>query len=448
MSISTYYNKIIEYRDRHDATLSTWANHLIVIFAFFVPVSLGGRQSTLFLIMLVFLLRGNYVGYVKEGLKDKLVQAFVIYFLVHVIWLIGTENFEFAKKVVHQAKFLLYPLLFITLIDRKYIPRILGAFLLGMLISELWSYGIYFEILPPNLHDGHQGTPNDPTPVHHHVHYGFMLAITATLLIQRLLVKNDQLWLKILLGLFFITATANIFINAGRTGYVMFVILVLALFLLTFRRRIIAGAMVSISIIKISLLMAYYFSDTFRSRFDMSVNSVQSMYLHDNYRSSLGTRAFVVLSSKDMEVRTWVFGVGTGDQLDAVKENIKTVAPEYLKMAKSLQHLHNEYLRSILQFGIIGLLAFLYIPYQLFRYPQDDQDKKNMLSILAVAILSFSYIEIVVHGLGALLTVVLLSSLCFRNYCVDKAIYSKMNVVGYAKYGVVISLIELVSWYT
>ena len=117
MSISTYYNNFFAFRDRYNSLLNTWANHLIVIFAFFIPLSLGGRQSTLFLIMLVFLLRGKYWDYIKEGLKDKLVQAFVLYFLVHVIWLIGTDNFEHARKVIHQAKFLLYPLLFITFID-------------------------------------------------------------------------------------------------------------------------------------------------------------------------------------------------------------------------------------------------------------------------------------------------------------------------------------------
>jgi len=174
MSISNYYNNIIEYRDRYNSTLNTWSNHLLVVFAFFIPVSLGGRQSTLFLIFLLFLLRGNYVAYIKEGIRDRLVQAFLIYFVVHVIWLIGTDNFITAKRELHEAKFLLYPLLFITLIDKKYIPRMLGAFLLGMFVSELWSYGIYFEALPPHLHDGYQGTPKSPSPVHHHSHYSLI----------------------------------------------------------------------------------------------------------------------------------------------------------------------------------------------------------------------------------------------------------------------------------
>ena len=448
MSISTYYNNFIAFRDHYNSLLNTWANHLLVIFAFFIPLSLGGRQSTLFLTMLVFLLRGKYWDYIKEGLKDKLVQAFVIYFLVHVIWLIGTDNFEHAKKVVHQAKFLLYPLLFITFIDKKYIPRIMGAFLLGMLFSELWSYGIFFEILPPHLHDGRQGTPQDPTPVHHHVHYGFMLAVTATLLILRILNKNDPLWLKVLLGLFFVTATANIFINAGRTGYVLFAILTTVLFFLVFRKKIFIAAVAACTIVAVSFVTAYHFSDTFTKKLNQTVASVKSMYLHDNYHNSLGTRAFVVISSKNIVLDSWMLGNGTGDQLDIVRNNIETIAPKYKGMVNWLQHLHNEYLTAILQFGIIGLLAYLYIPYQLFRYPQEDSGNKSMQVILAAAILCFSFIEIFVHGQGALLMTVLLLSLTFRNYIIENAVFSSINLAGIMKYGVTAVLIELVSRYS
>ncbi|WP_455223498.1 O-antigen ligase family protein, partial [Kaarinaea lacus] len=316
------------------------------------------------------------------------------------------------------------------------------------LVSELWSYGIFFELLPPHLHDGIQGTHKDPSPVHHHVHYGFMLAITATLLVQRIFSNNDQLWLKVLFGVFFVTATANIFINAGRTGYFLFATLMLSLFLLSFRERILVAAGVSISIIAVSFMMAYHFSETFKNRFDTTVNSIQSMYLHDNFRSSLGTRAFVVLSSKNIILDTWAFGNGTGDQLDVVKNNVKAIAPDYLGMVNGLKHLHSEYLNALVQFGVLGLLAFLYIPFQLFRYPQNDVNKKNMLSILAVAILSFGVIEIVVQGLGALLTVVLLVSLALKNYIIDNAKYSPMRLVGCVKYGLAISLMEIVSWYS
>jgi O-antigen ligase len=448
MSISTYYNNFIAFRDRYNSLLNTWANHLIVVFAFFIPISLGGRQSTLFLIMLVFLLRGNYWGYIKEGLKDKLVQAFAIYFAVHVIWLIGTDNFIHAKRELHQAKFLLYPLLFATLIDKRYIPRMLGAFLFGMFVSELWSYGIYFELLPSHPHDGNQGTPQSPTPVHHHSHYGFMLAITVTLLLQRLFYEKDPPWLKVVIALFFVTATINIFVNAGRTGYVLFSVLMLILFLLAFRKRLFLAVLSAVSLVIVSILLAHNFSDTFKKRYAQTVNSIQSMYFQGNYQSSLGIRAAILINSKNLIVDNLMFGVGTGDQMDAVRSFVKEQKPEYARMANYVQHLHNEYFRAVLQFGVIGLLSFLYIIYQLFFYPQPGRTLKNTQIYLAVSIVLFSFVDIVVHGLGMLLTLVLLAGISLVNYKVSNTNFnplSRRQLIVYGSLAIFLQSISMVS---
>lgn len=448
MSISTYYNNIIEYRDRHNATLNTWINHLLVIFAFFIPLSLSGRQSTLFIIFFLFLLRGRYLDYIKEGLKDKLVQAFAIYFLVHVIWLMGSDNFIHAQKVIHQAKFLLYPLLFIILIDKKFIPRILGALFLGMLISEMWSYGIFFEVLPPNVHDGNQGTVNDPTPIHHHTHYGFMLAVILTLILQRLIRENDSRFVKVVMVVFFITATGNLFITAGRTGYVLYIILLSLLFLLTIKTRKIVAVMGLILLLLISFSAAYKFSNTFNQRIHQTVKSVTLIHEAQNFHSSLGSRVAVFIFSKELILDNWLLGVGSGDQLDEVREHFAQHKPEYLWWAKSYRHLHNEYFRAILQFGIVGLLSFLYILYQLFRYPQEDVSKKNTQIILAVAIIFYSFVDIFVQGQGTLLVVVLLTGLTLREYLTSNARYKSVDWKDVAKYSVAIVTIELISWVT
>ncbi|WP_455206351.1 O-antigen ligase family protein [Kaarinaea lacus] len=446
MSISTYYNNFIEFRDRYNSLLNTWANHLIVIFAFFIPISLGGRQSTLFLIMLVYLLRGKYWEYIKEALKDKLVQAFVIYFAVHLIWLIGTDNFIHAKRELHQAKFLLYPLLFATLIDKRYIPRMLGAFLLGMLVSELWSYGIYFEILPPHPHDGNQGTPQSPSPVHHHSHYGFMLAITVTLLLQRLFYEKDPSWLKAVIVLFFVTATINIFINAGRTGYVLFVVLMLVLFLLAFKKRLFIALLSAVALIGVSVMLAYNFSDTFHERYTQTINSIKSVYVDNNYNTSLGNRAAILFDSKDLIKENALFGVGTGDQMDQMRNYIKDNKPEHKWIANMVQHLHNEYFRAILQFGIIGLMAFLYIIYQLFVYPQPQRSMKNLQIFLGVMIILYSFVDIMVLGLGGFLTLVTLVALSLNNHVVTNANFKKMSIQQGGLYASLVLIIEPLSW--
>ena len=66
----------------------------------------------------------------------------------------------------------------------------------------------------------------------------------------------------------------------------------------------------------------------------------------------------VVVFNKRLVLDNWLFGVGTGDQLDEVRKNVSVERPKYAGMVDGLQHLHNEYLRAILQFGVIGLLSY------------------------------------------------------------------------------------------
>jgi O-antigen ligase len=368
--------------------------------------------------------------------------------MIHVIWLLGTENFLEAKKVLGEAKYLLYPLLFAAVVDKQFISRVFAAFLLGMLISELWSYGIFFEILPPHYHDGLQGSPNDPTPVFHHTHYGFMLAVTLTLVLQRFFYEKYPLLLKVIATFFLISATINIFITAGRTGYVLYIFLLLTMFMLLFRKRIWTAGIAALLTICFTLALAYNFSQTFHKRVNQTINSIVAMYVHGNYQSSLGVRAAVIGSSRAFVLENWMFGVGTGDHLDELRKYIANKYPQYANMANSIQHLHNEYFSAITQFGVVGLAAFIYILFQLIVYPQEEKTVKNMQIVLAVAIALFGIIDIVVMGLGALLVIVTLVGLSLRNYPVANTQLSRFSGRQLLSYGVTIVCLELVSWVT
>ena len=448
MSISDYYNNILQFQQKNDSWFNTIANHLIVIFAFFLPVSMSGRSSTFFLIFTLFLLRGNYWSYLKDGLKDKLVQAFFIYFCVHVIWLLGTDNFIEAKKVLHEAKILLYPLLFITFIDKRYIPRMFAAYFLGMLCSELWSYGIFFEWLPPHPHDIDQGGPSDPTPIYHHTHYGFMLAITLTLVLQRLIYEADKLALKAVFGFFFITASINLFITAGRTGYVLYLIMLFTLFMLIFKKRVWLAVAYTLAICVTAFTLAFSFSNTFHHRIINTATSLQGMSQRNDFDTPLGNRIALWKGSEQIILDNIWFGVGTGDHMDVVRADIAKHMPQFAHIANAMQHMHNEYLSSVLQFGIAGLLSFLYIVFQLIRYPQEDVPIKNMQIILAVGIAAFSFIDIMILGLAALLVTVTLVSFSFRKYVAQNAVYSQLTPGTFAKYTGAVVILELISWIT
>jgi O-antigen ligase len=434
------------FQDRHDATFNTWLNHLLVIFAFLIPLSPSGRKSVFFALIVVFLLRGRYVHYLRAALQDRLVQAFALYFLVHVVWLLGTDDWENANRVMGQAEFLLYPLLFASFIDPRFIPRVFLAFFAAMIVSELWSFGIFFEVLPVHTHNGNQGTPANPTPVWHHIHYGFILAVSLVLVMQRLLTTRDNRPLQLLFGFFFITASINIFITAGRTGYVLYLILLVTLFLLVWRKHLFKALATALILCTVAFSLAYNFSDTFHQRTLTTAHSIEKLFTQQEFGTSLGIRAAALVVAADGLKDHWLLGVGTGDDMLELRERAATDYPDWSQFIDRLVHIHNEYARAWLQFGVVGLLAFLYLLYWMYRYPASNPEYKNVQIILATAVLFFSIIDIFVQGLAALLVVITLISLTLNRYPVSNARYAAWTLGSGVKYAALAASMELVSW--
>ena len=90
-----------------------------------------------------------------------------------------------------------------------------------------------------------------------------------------------------------------------------------------------------------------------------------------------------------------------------------------------LQHPHNEFITALIQFGIIGLLAFLNILYQMFRYSNDEAGVK--LKLIAASIILFSMIDVFIIGLGMMFTVVILTSVSLKKYPVTNVRFERFD---------------------
>ena len=410
----------------NEGKINTYANHLIVVFAFSVPLLVSVRRLSLSLIIILFLVRGRILHHTVQVLRDPLLASFALYFLIHVIWFMGSDDIGLAKKSIHDASFLLFAPLFASFIDRRYVNRITYAFVIGMFISSIVSFGIFFEYIPPMMNVGSQGGASDPTPLYNHSHYGNMLAITSILLLNALMHAQDKNTNKLLLVVFCLVITLNIFIIAGRSGFVLFAVLLLMMMIFVFKRKAIKSLIIAMTVIGITSILAYSYIDVFKKRADVTVTSFKSLEADKNYNTSIGARTGIAVYSLEIISDNLVLGNGTGDNINEVKKIVEKENRELSKNLLQLQHVHNEYINALLQFGIIGLLVFLNILYQMFRY--SGGEKGVMLKLIAVSIMLFSGIDIFIIGEGMLFTVVTLTSVSLKNYHVTNSRYESLDM--------------------
>ena len=124
--------------------LSSILNYFFVLYAFCLPLSRAGISFTAGMIILLWLAQGKYKEKIKVLLEVKFIVVALLltaYLLVSSFWGDVLEyNFSNFKR------FWYYLILFaiITSVKKETIMYMISSFFLGMLISEIISYGLVF----------------------------------------------------------------------------------------------------------------------------------------------------------------------------------------------------------------------------------------------------------------------------------------------------------------
>ena len=364
--------------------LTLWMNNLLVLYAFLLPISQTIKSTVFTFIVLLFIIRGDIKKNLKFALSNSVVKAFVYLFLAYLIGMLWTSNLHEGLAWVKSVKYGLYLIIFYAIVDGRYINKVISAFILGMLVSELTSYGMIFGIMPWKLELGGilfytSYAVGDPSPFLHHIHYGVTLSFTVLLLGQKVFFSRENIWLKVGMSLFIITATTNIFITGGRTGYVTFMFLILILSIIYLKKY----ALVGISFLILVFFLAYKSSPIFEHKIMQTQKSVEQVLLSTpNYNSSVGTRVGLYKYGLEVFENNPIFGVGTGDSMDEIHK----ITPKKWSTIQAQQHEHNQFLSVAVKLGIVGVLVLLNIFYQIFCYKQEEKDLRfiQLFATLAV----------------------------------------------------------------
>jgi O-antigen ligase len=335
--------------------------------------------------VILFILRGDMKKHIQNALANSVVRAFLYIFIAYAVGLLWTSNLEDGLLWVKNLKYGLYLILFYAIVDGRYIDKVISAFILGMFISELTSYGMQFGIMPWKLEIGkvlfyQSYAIGDPSPFLHHIHYGVALAFTVILLAYKTFFTQGSKVFKFFMSLFIMSATTNIFITGGRTGYVTFFMLVAVLALFYLRKV----ALQLLIVVILAFTAAYNFSSIFYEKVVQTEQSLKDIS-QDNpaFNSSLGQRAGIYYYAYDVIKEHPLFGVGTGDSMDEIRK----IIPEKWESLKQMPHEHNQFLSVLVKLGIVGLLIYLNIFYQIVKYKQqEDKDLRFIMIFVTLAI--------------------------------------------------------------
>jgi O-antigen ligase len=325
----------------------------MIILGFSLPISISISIIISALIFLLWLFEGNFFNKYKIITNNHIIYTFMAFFFVQIIGLLWTENIKWGLHIVGKEWRMLLPIVLITIVKKEHIKYYIYSFILAMSISEILSYGIWFEILPPFLH----GTVYDPTPFMHHTSYNPLLAFSIYILAYFILFqnKNYNIYLKIFSILFLFTMSINMFITGGRAGQAGYFVMLALIVLLYFKKNTIKSFLIVAILIPIVFIIAYNSSKIFNNRINLIQTNIATY--NQNKNTSVGLRIAFLINSLEIIKKHPIFGVGTGDFPVEYEKINKINTPNLIVPTQP----HNMYILQLVQTGIFGLIAMLSI---------------------------------------------------------------------------------------
>ena len=352
--------------------------YLSMIFAFLLPISKGGISISIVLLTLVWIIEGDFKRKFQEISSSKLLISILIFLGFSFLSILWSQNMPTALHMAGKYSYWVIIFVLATSLKKEHVQPIITSFLLAMFLSEVGVYGTYF-----GLWTFWHATPTYLTPIMNHINYSVFLAFTSILLLNKLFSQRYTLKEKIFIALFFLAATGNLFLSIGRTGQVGFLVALVVLSFIHFKISLKSLA-VSLLLITTILFSAYNMSDFFKQRIAVGYEDIQKVN-HLNFDTSLGVRTAFWITTYSIVKENPLIGVGLGDYIDATAQEAKK--PEYSYFGSyanaflTRYHPHNQYLLVALQMGLIGIILFFYMIYQIFKQKIDDPEMKE-LSIL------------------------------------------------------------------
>ena len=388
-----------------------YLNYLILLFAF--TLSFPSEIKRVVAILMILLWITDRTKYDFQLPKSNIFLFFWIflgYSLLSYFW----SDATFQEAISYIRKYWYYLTIFVIFkyLKKEYLKYSISFFLLGMLISEILSYGNYFSLWQIGL-----GGKENPTVFIHHTTYSVFLAVVSIFLFIKILNEKSTINKSIYM-IFFITITINLLVNSGRTGYISFFITILLLSIYLFREKI-KYIFITISSIIFIIFLAYSISPNFKNRINLIQNDIIKVSNENNYNTAIGARIGLWVISKKTIFENPIFGVGIANSYKTKNDYIDKQSKNDFNYIKTLHSFHNIYLEILIQYGIVGLILFIFIIYEIFRIKIKNTEIYLLKNITLSIYLLGSFVDILFYLKDAMLFFSFIIGLFLANYKIE-----------------------------
>ncbi len=329
---------------------------LPALLAFSLPLSTSALSILAILILLLWLLEGNFIEKSAEIFSNPAALSVLAFLAVLVIGLLWSPNVGAGLEVLQDRwKIAMLPV-FLTAISWKRRALYINGFLAGLVTAMFITFLAWFDLI-------HYA---DVTPTHltrktFHVVYNPLLAFGIYLVLHEAIWSQRKRVYRLALLVLSGVMIFNMFITEGRAGQLVFFVLVALLLFQIFKKNRFKAVLAVFLLLPTMFVAGYGLSPVFRQRVDTVRHEISQF--KENPATSIGLRLLYWQNSWEIIRRHPWLGVGTGGFQTAYAQ----VNQEKSPFSFTTDNPHNQYVLVATMVGIPGILSLLIIFAVMFR---------------------------------------------------------------------------------
>lgn len=338
--------------------------NFLIGFIFFIPVSTALMNLFLYLALLIIIFNKNFIRNTKTSLKNSASRYSYLFFLFIILgslWSIGSYE-DILESLSTYKKFILVFLILPYLIEQKNNEALINTFFISMSLILLLVYLIFLDIIQPinvQLYKEIYLDVSENGGFKTHIITNILFAFFGFMSMHRFFDVGKISYLLLSLLAFYY----SIFINDGTTGQILSLSLLSVLTIQKLQYK-------AVFILPIILLSIFtYGIGNSNTSIHSSINKIYtgaSDYNSEIAIKSVDVRlAMIVNGLIIIKESPWI-GTGTGSINQSHIDNLSKL-PSTFKSRSKTENPHSEYLSIAIQFGITGLLLYLFFIYKLFE---------------------------------------------------------------------------------
>lgn len=381
--------------------MKSWLAHLpqclhwlVFALAFCLPFSTSAVTVAALLILLCWIVEGDFARKCSEVAASPICRALVVYIGVMVLGLFWSDSWlEGLGMIQHRWKILCLPIL-LTAIRwdrrRSYSNAFVGGVLFTVIVIDLAYFGVFHQL-------GITSKKFFFDRIVNHMVSTPMLAFAIYLLWEQILWRAERDWQYWSLSLLTCLLSLNIFLMRGRSGLFAFIVLMFLLSYQYFKKSILRALLIPSIVFPIILVGAYYTSPVFQVRMNKIVENINDF--DKNKKTDVGLRLHYWSTSWLLIKEHPWGGVGTGDFASSYLQLNQQRSPDI----GTTNNPHNQYIFLTAQLGVVGLAALLGLFFVFFREASRREDGWERVRIafplfFMTIMLSESYLDITGTG--------------------------------------------------